>query len=64
MKASELITLLQDAIDKYGDLPILTGDYQFGEQDKVDIEMTPYRRYENVYAVERDNPDFIFLEAY
>lgn len=30
MKSSKLITLLQDAIDKYGDLPVHVNDTQRG----------------------------------
>jgi hypothetical protein len=33
MKASELITILQDAIDKYGDLPVMQFDEHLYERD-------------------------------
>lgn len=51
MKASELITLLQDAIDKYGDLPLSNDDSEIGNPD-VTIKLTPSnetdgRDYEN-----------------
>lgn len=41
MKASELITLLQDAIDKYGDLPLSNDDSEIGETPKLDFQLTP-----------------------
>lgn len=56
MKASELITLLQDAIDRYGDLPIL--DCLGGKLLKLEV------CDKEGYYVEDKNSDGVPYEIY
>lgn len=59
MKASELITLLQDAIDKYGDLPLSNDDSEIGRPNAT-IKLTPSNE---TGGRDYENPKEFFIEV-
>lgn len=61
MKASELITLLQDAIDKYGDLPIRYEDFnEHRDIDGIDI-VKPEPRFDPEVQTTTSSEKYLIL---
>lgn len=62
MKASELRDLLQDAIDKYGDLEVFTFEpYTCERNEQPTIEPWSHDTDKNVYRIDRYNPEFLYV---
>ena len=62
MKTSELIILLQEAMDKHGDLE-LQNDDSLDEGEELTFELTPFRRLGEKSYPEEENPDSLFVDA-